>query len=190
MKWMKPLCNIAIPTVLFYIVYNVVGIVPAIIISLVHCIISVTYSKSKGNQVKNSQIIGFLGLVGSATAILFTGEEKLYYVPSIIENVIFLGFMIVLSVRRKSVLHYLAKDFGIQSLEQVPEEGMFSINAVWMIYFLLKIISKIIGILYLNFRELYWLVFLLGDPMTILVIILSIILIRKHCVKITRENKR
>lgn len=183
MKWMKPLCNIVIPAALFYVAYHVAGIVPAIIVSLVHCILSVIHSKSKGNQVKNSQIIGFLGLVGSATAILFTGEEKLYYVPSMIENVIFLGFMIVLSIRRKSVLHYLARDFDIQSLEQVPEERMFSINAVWMAYFLLKIISKVIGILYLNFRELYWVVFLLGDPMTILVVILSIILIRHHCVK-------
>ncbi len=183
MKWIKPLCNIVIPAGLFYAAYHIAGILPAIMISLVHCVLSVIHAKSKTNQVKNSQIIGFLGLVGSAAAILCTGEEKLYYVPSMIENVIFLGFMIVLSVRRKSVLHYFARDFDIQSLEQVPEEQMFSINAIWMAYFLLKIISKMFGILYLNFRELYWVVFLLGDPMTILVVILSIIFIRYHCAK-------
>ncbi len=183
MKWIKPLCNIVIPAVLFYLVYNIVGIISAVIISLVYSTISVIYSKVKYNTVKNSQIIGIIGLVGSATAVIFTGDEKLYYLPSILENMIFLGFMIVLSLKRKSVLHYLAKDFNIESLKQVPEASMFSINIIWIIYFILKIISKIVGILYLDFRKLYWIVFLLGDPMTILVIILSIILIRKKCSK-------
>lgn len=183
MKWIKTLGNMLIPAVLFYAVYHVAGIIPAVVVSLAYSLVSVIYSKCKESRVKNSQIIGILGLIGSAAAILFTGEEKLYYLPSIIENMIFLGFMIVLSVRRKSVLHYLAKDFSIQSLEQIPEESMFSVNALWMIYFVLKIVSKIVGILYLDFRKLYWVVFFLGDPMTILVVILSVILIRAHYVR-------
>lgn len=156
MKWMKPLGNMLIPAVLFYAAYHVVGMIPAVIVSLVYSLISVIYAKRKNNTVKNSQIIGILGLAGSVTAILFTEEEKLYYIPAIIENMIFLGFMIILSIYHKSVLHYLAKDFEIESLEQIPEESMFSINVVWIIYFVLKIISKIVGILYLDFNKLYW----------------------------------
>lgn len=187
MKWIKPLGNMLIPTALFYVVYHVGGIIPAVIISLAYTLISVIYSKMKGNAIKNSQIVGVLGLIGSAMAILFTGEEKLYYIPSIIENVFFLGIMIVLSVCRKSVLHFLAKDFEIESLKQIPEESMFSINVVWIIYFSIKIISKIAGILYLDFNKLYWVVFLLGDPMTILVIIISVMLIRMHYSKTSKE---
>lgn len=169
-----------IPAVLFYFFYKAAGMIPAVVISLVYSLITAIYSEYKNNEVKNSQVIGILGLVGSATAILFTGEEKMYYVPSIIENMIFLGFMILLTAHRRSVLHYLAKDFEIRSLELIPEENMFSINIVWIIYFVLKIVSKIVGILYLDFGRLYWIVFLLGDPMTILVIVLSIILIRMN----------
>ncbi len=66
---------------------------------------------------------------------------------------------------------------------------MLNINAIWIIYFALKIISKIVGMLYLNFNQLYWVVFLLGDPMTILMIILSIILIRIHYTKASKINR-
>lgn len=94
----------------------------------------------------------------------------------------------MLSVRRKSVLHYMAKDFEIVSLEQIPEERMFSINVVWIVYFALKIISKIVGILYWDFNTLYGVVFLLGDPMMVLVIVLSVILIRINYSESNKEN--
>ena len=180
MKWMKPLGNMLIPTVLFYAAYRVTGIIPAVILSLAYSLISAIYAKIKNSTVKNSQVIGILGLAASIMAMCFTGEEKLYYIPALIENILFLGCITVLSFRRKSVLHYLAKDFEIESLRQIHEESMFSVNAIWIIYFALKIISKLVGILYLDFNELYWLVFLLGDPMTVLVIIISVILIRMH----------
>lgn len=180
MKWIKPLCNMVIPAILFNVVYNRIGIIPAVIISLGYSLGSVIYAKLRDNAVKNSQIIGILGLVVSAVMIAFTGEEKLYYVPALIENFIFLVFMIVLLVRRKSVLHFLAKDFEVQSLMRIPEENMLSVNVVWVVFFVLKILSKLAGIFYMDFNTLYWVVFLLGDPMTILVVILSVILIRTN----------
>lgn len=186
-KWLKPLGNMVMPAFLFYAVYYVWGIIPAMILSLAYGILSLTHAKFRHRTVKNSQIIGILGLVSSAVIILFAGEEKLYYIPAVIQNMIFLGFIIVLSVRRKSILHFLAKDFALESLKQVPEKNLLSINVVWLIYFVLKILSKIVGILYLDFHTLYWVVFLLGDPMTILVVVLSIILVRMHCLKENRE---
>lgn len=181
MRWLKPLGNMVMPAILFYAAYHVAGIISAMIVSLAYSILSIVYSKLRNSAVKNSQIIGILGLVSSAVMILFTGEEKLYYIPAMIQNTVFLGFVITLSVQRKSIFHFLAKDFEVESLKQVPEENMFSINVIWIIYFVLKILSKIVGILYLDFNTLYWVVFLLGDPMTILVVILSVVLIRKCC---------
>lgn len=145
MKWMRPLGNMVIPSALFYITYNVISIIPAVLFSLAYSVISVVYTKMKSGVIKNSQIVGAIGLAASAAAMIFTGEEKLYYVPKLVENAIFLGFMIVLSGRHRSVLHYLAKDFEIASLQEIPESSMLSVNIVWMVYFALKIISKIAG---------------------------------------------
>lgn len=183
MKWLKPLGNMVIPALLFYAAYHVAGIIPAMVISPVYSLFSIVYARFRYNRVNNSQIIGILGLICSAVAILFTGEEKLYYIPALIQNIIWLGFAIALSIQRKSIYHFLAKDFEIASLKQIPEENMLSINILWIVFFVLKILSKIAGIMFLDFHTLYWVVFLLGDPMTILVIVLSVILIRIRCSK-------
>ncbi len=186
MNLIKPICNTVVPTVLFYIVYNTVGIIPATVISIIYSIGSVIYSKHKYNEVKNSKIIGIIGLAASAAAIIFTGEEKLYYIPSIIKNIVFLVFFIVLSVQHKSVLHYLAKDFNIKSLKQIDEKDMLCVNTIWIVFFVVKILSKIAGILYMDFKQMYWIVFWLGDPMAVLVIVLSVAVIKIRYTKIKK----
>ena len=42
----------------------------------------------------------------------------------------------------------------------------------------MKILTKVMGILYLDFEKLYWLVFLMGDPAMVLVVVISIVIIR------------
>lgn len=184
MKWMKPLGNMLIPAVVLNAVYHIFGIIPAVIISLGCSLFFVIYSKVKGDGIKNSQIIGILGLMISAAAVIFSGDENLYYVPSVFQNTLFLGFAITLSIRHKSILHYLAKDFEIRSLERIPEEDMKNINIIWIIYFALKVIIKIVGILYLDFNPLYWVVFLQGDPLMVLMVIVSCVLLKIQYAKV------
>ena len=173
--------NMIVPSLIFYIVYKQWGIIPAVAISAAFCVGNILISATK-KRIKNSQIIGLLGLLSSGVVIFFTGQEKYYYIPSLLQNIIFLGFMIFLCCRHKSVLHYFAKDFEIASLQKIPESQMMNVNMLWLVFFSLKIIAKIVGIFYLNFNSLYWLVFTMGDPMTIVTIVLSIVLIRKSWV--------
>ena len=46
-----------------------------------------------------------------------------------------------------------------------------------MALFALKVLSKVLGMLLLDFDDLYWLVFLLSDPMTVIVVVLSVVLV-------------
>ncbi|MCI9144289.1 MAG: DUF3159 domain-containing protein [Lachnospiraceae bacterium] len=184
MKWIRPLGNMIIPAVVFYIAYHTIGLIPAVILSLGYSMVSVIHTLVKKKGIKNSQIIGILGLTGSAVAVILSGNEKTYYIPSVFQNILFLIFTITLSVRHKSILHYLAKDFEISSLRRIPEKNMMCVNMVWLFYFALKIIVKIAGILYLDFNKLYWVVFLQGDPMMILMIIISIGMIRRQYARI------
>ncbi len=178
MKIWKALLNLVIPSLTFYAAYKLWGIIPAVAVSMFFCIFSISVSAVRG-KIKNTQILGMLGLLASAAAIHFTGNEKYYYIPSLIENIVFLGFFIFLSARHKSVLHYIAKDFDIRSLQVIPEHHLMNVNIVWMVFFSLKIIVKIAGIVCLNFETLYWLVFIMGDPMTIAAVVLSVVLIRR-----------
>ena len=172
------LTNMILPSLMFYAAYKIWGIIPAIAISTLYSIISIIVSAIR-DKVKNSQVIGLLSLAGSAVAIYFTGEEKYYYVPSLIVNIVFLGFMIYLCARKKSIFHFILKDFEIDSLKRIPEDRLMNVNTIWLVFFALKIISKVVGILCLNFRQLFWLVFILGDPMTIVAVVMSVALIRR-----------
>ena len=181
-RFLRAISNMIVPSLIFYIVYKRWGIIPAVTVSAAFCVGNILVSAIK-KRIKNSQIVGLLGLLASGGAIYYTGQEKYYYIPSLLQNIFFLGFMIYLCCRHKSVLHYIAKDFEIASLQKIPESRMMNVNVLWLVFFSLKIIAKIVGIFYLNFNSLYWLVFIMGDPMTIVTIVLSIVLIRKSWVK-------
>lgn len=181
------LVNMILPALMFFAAYKLWGIIPAIAVSTLYSIISIVVSAIR-DKLKNSQVIGLLGLIGSAVAIYFTGDEKFYYIPALIENIIFLGFMIYLCVRRKSIFHFILKDFEIDSLQRVSENRLMNVNTVWLAFFVLKIISKVIGILYLDFKQLFWLVFILGDPMTIVAVVISVILIRRSFVFVKKND--
>ena len=163
---------------MFYAAYKLWGIIPAIAVSALYSIITIVVSAIR-DKVKNSQVIGLLCLMSSAVAIYFTGEDKLYYIPALIVNIVFLGFMIYLCARKKSIFHYILKDFEIDSLKSIPEDRLMNVNIIWLTFLTLKIISKVIGILCLDFKQLFWLVFILGDPMTIVAVVMSVILIRR-----------
>lgn len=178
MKAFRALLNILLPSLVFFVIYKLGGIVPALVASAAFSLATIAVSAVRG-KVKNTQVMGLLGLLGSAVMIGFTGEEKYYYLPSLIRNIVFLGFMLSLCLRHKSVLHYMAKDFEIKALQEVPESRLMAVNVVWIVFFSLKIIAKAVGMLYLEFQTLYWLVFLLGDPMTIVAIVLSVAIIKK-----------
>ena len=178
MKKIIPILNLILPTILFYWVYTKWGIIPATCLSILVSGISLAVQYHKTKKISNTAVIGLLGLLASGIAIYFTGNEKYYYVPALAMNVITFCFLCTLSIQKKSVLHYLAKDFEIAAIKQIPQENMHLLNVIWLIFFGCKILTKIIGIIYLDFHKLYWLVFLMGDPATVFMIVVSIIIIR------------
>ena len=173
-----PIFNLILPTILFYWIYQCLGIISATVFSILICGISLFVQYHKTRKIANTAVLGLLGLIASAIAIYFTGNEKFYYVPALAINVITFVFLCILSIRKKSVLHYLAKDFEIAAVKQLPEENLGLLNLIWLLFFGCKILTKIIGIVYLDFSRLYLLVFLMGDPAMVCMIIISIIMIR------------
>ncbi len=76
------------------------------------------------------------------------------------------------------MLHYLVKDFEIAAMNQLPEENLRMLNLIWLFFFGGKILTKAVGIVYLDFAKLYWLVFLMGDPAMVCMILVSVVIIR------------
>ncbi|MCM1569430.1 MAG: septation protein IspZ [Roseburia sp.] len=178
MKKIFPIMNLIFPTILFYWIYRCWGIIAATIFSVLISGLSMAVQYYKVKKIANTAVIGLLGLMISSITIYFTGNEKFYYVPALTMNMITFIFLCILSIKKKSVLHYLAKDFEIVAIKQLPEKDLGLLNLIWLLFFGCKILTKMIGIVYLDFARLYWLVFLMGDPAMVCMIIISIIIIR------------
>ena len=171
--------NIFLPTLAFYACYYLFGLLPAIIISILYSLAVLLFCLCKTKKLRSSQLMGLFGLTASGLAVFFTGYSNFYYVPALFNNLVLTFMMLTLALRKRSILHYLARDFEIKALSSVPETLVLGLNYVWMAYFLLKILSKLLGIFFLDFDKLYWLVFWLGDPAAILLVIFSIWFIRR-----------
>lgn len=178
MKKIFPIINLILPTIVFYWIYRCQGIISAAIFSVLISGVSLAVQYYKTKKIANTAVMGLLGLIISSISIYFTENEKFYYVPALAMNMITFIFLCILSIKKKSVLHYLAKDFEIAVIKQVPENDLGLLNLLWLLFFGCKILTKITGILYLDFTRLYWLVFLMGDPAMVCMIIISIIFFR------------
>lgn len=170
----KQLAYLILPTVIFYICYAYMGILYAMLASLAFTLAAIVSHYVKYKRLTNTQVFGVIGLALSFIAIIYTDNEKLYYVPALVNNCVFACFAIALSIKRKSIFHYVTKDFNLPWTKNIAESECVPLNILWLAFFLLKIVSKVVGILFLDFKVLYWLVFILGDPMTIALVAYSI----------------
>lgn len=179
MRYVRPIVNIFMPTLIFYMVYKLLGILPAVVLSLLINVVLLIADYAKRKTVSNSQIMGIVGGILSALAIWGGGSEKWTFVPALIQNVVMLAFFAVLTLKRRSILKYILADFQVKAFENVKEENLLTVNVVWVVFFTLKIIAKILGILMLDYDSLYWVVFFMGDPAFIVAVIISILMIRR-----------
>ena len=124
MKKIFSIANIIMPTIIFYWIFKIWGIIFAAMISVLYNGMSLGVQFRKSGTISNTSVIGLLGLIGSAIAIYFTGNEKYYYIPALAINIITFCFLCVLSGNKKSVLHYLAKDFDIKAIAQIPQDNL------------------------------------------------------------------
>lgn len=177
-KYLKPVINLFLPTLLFYAVYGWGGILAALLVSMAGSVLALFWTRHREGKFSNTQVLGLVSGVISVIAIVCGKDSRLLFLPSLVQNVVLLLFFIVLSLQKKSVLHYLVKDFPIKTFEKVPEEKLLLLNLVWILFFVLKILSKAAGMLWLDFELTYWLVFLLGDPAMVVMVLLSAVIIK------------
>ena len=107
------------------------------------------------------------------------GYEKFYYLPALVQNCAVMVMVITLCLKSKSVFIYIVKDFEIPIFKNVSDADVLPLNYLWIGYCLLKILSKVIGMIALDFVSLYWLDFFSGTPLNVLLIIISYYFVKK-----------
>lgn len=180
MRYVKTIGNLILPSILFYGIYRIAGILPAVLLSLGINLILLSIDIIKKRPIANTQILGILGGVFSALAVWGGGNEKWTFVPALLQNIIMTGFFILLTIRKKSVLKFICKDFQIKTIESMQDDKLQPLNLLWLAFFCLKIFVKIAGLVLLDYDKLYLLTFLMGDPALLLVVLFTVLIIKKN----------
>lgn len=82
MRYVKIIANLVLPSILFYGIYRIAGILPAVLLSLGINLILLSIDIIKKRPIANTQILGILGGVFSALAVWGGGNEKWTFVPA------------------------------------------------------------------------------------------------------------
>lgn len=62
----------------------------------------------------------------------------------------------------------------------MQDDKLQPLNLLWLAFFCLKIFVKIAGLVLLDYDKLYLLTFLMGDPALLLVVLLTVLIIKKN----------
>lgn len=122
--------NIILPAALFYLFYKLIGLIFAVVISTVYATVMMLIEYKHSKRISNTRVIGIIGLILSAISSFFTGYKNLYYAPQLVSNIVIFVFMIILTAKKRSVLHYIMKDFGVQWLENIDEHSALKLNYI------------------------------------------------------------
>ena len=175
----KAIARMILPGASFLALYYFTSIQIAIVVSCAASLILLVLDIRKEKTIKNSNVIGIIGLIFQMTSAFCVGYEKFYYVPPLIQNCAVMVMVIALCLKSKSVFLYIVKDFEIPIFKNVSDVDVLPLNYLWIGYCLLKILSKVIGMIALDFVSLYWLVLFLGTPLNILLLIISYYFVKK-----------
>ncbi len=169
-----------LPGISFLAVYYFTNLQIAIVLSCIAGLVLLALDIRKEKAIKNSNVIGMIGLAFQMVSAFCAGYEKLYYLPALVQNCVVMVMVIAFCLKSKSIFLYIVKDFDFPIFRNVRDEDVLPLNYLWIGYCLLKILSKVIGMVALDFISMYWLVFLLGTPLNILLIIISYYFVKKR----------
>lgn len=187
-KVIKTIVRMMAPSVLFLVLYKFLGLQLSVLISCAISFLFLLLNVFKEKKITNSAIIGALALAFQVVSAFCVGYEKLYYVPALVQNCVIMVLVLLLCIRSKSVFLYVVKDFDFKIFKNMGDEELLPLNYLWVAYCLLKIITKVVGMVALDFISMYWVVFLFGTPLNLVAIVLSYFYVKRKC-ELREENE-
>lgn len=180
-KVIKTIIRMITPSVLFLVLYKLLGLQLSVLITCTISFLLLLWDTFKEKRITNSAIIGVIGLAFQVVSAFCVGYEKLYYVPALVQNCVIMFLVLSLCIQSKSIFLYVVKDFDFKIFQKMNDAELLPLNYLWVAYCLLKVLSKVIGMVALDFISMYWVVFLFGTPLNLITIALSYFYVKRKC---------
>lgn len=186
---MREIIKSLLPAILFMILYKGISFKAALIVGFTVGIIIYSIEHRKNGKLTSMDKLGVFGLITQTIMALLAKNPKMYFIYPLIENLIFVVIFLGSLFLKMDAVTYISKDFteGETLKDLIPLHRKLTI--LWGIYYLVKALIKVIGLMKWSFDTLYWVSWITGTPMFIALVWASFYYPRKKYNKIMLEEK-
>lgn len=163
-----------LPAIIFLLSYRNVSYKFALITGLVSGVIVFGYKYKANGKLSAFDNIGIFGLIVQSSISFIAEDPQMYFIYPIIQNAVFALVFIISLFTPLDACSYIAKDFTeSEEILKLMRPTYKKLTIVWSMYYLVKMTVKIFGIMNWSFEQLYTVNWILGTPVSALLLFYS-----------------
>lgn len=157
-----------IPALIFLIVYRTLSFRIALICGFVIGAIIYISKYKKYKSLSSFDYLGIFGLVSQTIIGYLAKNPMTYFIYPLIENILYMIVFAASLIMKKDVISFLAKDYVESEEILVKLKPVFrKITLLWVVFFAIKLLVKIIGMTSWSFELLYSINWIMGTPISL-----------------------
>lgn len=162
----------AFPAIVFYVVYKFFSYQYALIIGILIGIFVYGHKYKKFKKISTLDKIGLFGLIIQTIIGLIAKNPKIYFLYPLIENIIFALIFFLSLMMKTDAISFIARDFtDSEDIMNLLRPAYRKLTLLWGLYYVLRIVIKILGLLKLSFEQLYIINWIFGMPVSAFLVI-------------------
>ena len=187
----KQIIRSVIPAILFMVIYKFISFKVAVVIGFTVGLFMYIHEYNKNKKLSSFSYLGIFSLICQTIMSLFAQNPKTYFVYPLIFNLIYAIIFGVSLIIKRDMISFFAKDMCETEEEFEELKPAFRyVTLLWFIFFLIKIVIKVVGLLNWSFEILYIVNWIVGTPMSLILIWYSFEYPEKYYIRMQKlENK-
>lgn len=154
-----------LPAIIFMLVFNYYSYKMALAVGFIIGGAVYGYAYKNRGKLTAMEKVGLFGLIMQSGLGALATNPKVYFLYPLIENMVFaLIFFGSLFIGREIVAIFAMDYGGAEEAYEMLRPTYRRLTAMWAVYFLIKAIVKIVGMMNWSFEILYTVNWLLGTP--------------------------
>jgi intracellular septation protein A len=170
-KSQKEIIKSLLPAILFMVVYKFYSYKIALGVGLIFGATIYISEYRKHRKLSSMDKLGLFGLIIQSVLGALASNPKVYFVYPLIENIVFAVIFIGSLFTKNNIISLFAKDYASDDKAyEIMKPAYYRLTLIWGVFFLIKAIIKGVGIMSWSFELLYSVNWILGTPLSVVLL--------------------
>lgn len=160
-----------IPALIFLIMYKTTSFKMALICGFVIGAIVYITKYKRNKSLSSFDYLGIFGLLSQTIIGYMAKKPMTYFVYPLIENLLYMIVFAISLLVKKDAVSFIAKDyFDNEEMRTKLQPAFRKVSLIWAIFFGIKALIKIVGMTSWSFELLYSINWIMGTPLSLLLL--------------------